>query len=329
MLKLPRSLSLMLLIIGALLLVLFAGKRAWDYWTSRAIRHRQSAPAASARMIARRQMPGYYREELEFQSASGESVPLLGLIPDNGVARHPAIVFLYGIGMKMSIADKPKIAGAVTGAGFAFFVPEQFGRGKRRQAVSGKMAECLAVRRRIVMTIHETRALVDILARRSDVDMDRIYLWGASFGAMTGCAAMAYDSRVAAGVLTLAAGDFQMMVADTPYARTLPRYSWLKVAAPAAASLLRPFDPLHHLGRFAPRPLLMQNMLADELIPRSAVEALYRAAGEPKQIIWYPGAHDDFEQATLEKLVQDALLWLQNIARPAGQTARATLACPA
>ena len=128
---------------------------------------------------------------------------------------------------------------------------------------------------------------------------------------MAGCSVMAYDERFPAGVLTLSAGDLQKMAADSPYRAKLPWFSWVKVAAPAVASFLKPFDPIYHIGRIAPRPLLFQNANNDDLIPRSAVDALYGVAGKPKQIIWYDSSHDRLERAVVEKLVLDALAWLK------------------
>jgi fermentation-respiration switch protein FrsA (DUF1100 family) len=55
----------------------------------------------------------------------------------------------------------------------------------------------------------------------------------------------------------------------------------------------REVDPVQHLPRFAPRPLLLVNMRSDERVPPAAGEALYAAAGEPKQILWFDGGHLD------------------------------------
>jgi len=161
------------------------------------------------------------------------------------------------------------------------------------------------------LTVQEARRLADVVEKRPDIDPQRIYLWGASFGAMTGCASVAYDSRFKAAIFTLSGGDLQKMIADTPARKQLPRFSWMKVAAPVGASLLRPFDPILHVGKIAPRPLLFQNARNDDLIPRSGVEALYEAAGQPKQILWYDSSHDHQPRATIEKFVRDALNWLQ------------------
>lgn len=306
-----RKSFIALLILLACLAGIVAAKRIWDYQTFRALRGYDRRQPLDVKTIASLNKTNYLREEFVLEGCHGKEVPVLALIPPDNTKRHPAIILLYGIGMKMNFADRAEVAEAVTQAGFALFIPEQFDRGKRKQQGLNHVEKWLALRRRIVMTINETHRLVTVLQKRPDIDPCRIYLWGASLGAMTGCAAMAYDSRILAGVFTLGGGDFQKIAADSPYCKNLSRFSWMKAAAPIAASFLLPFDPIYHIGQIAPRPLLFQNMQNDELIPRSAVDALYQAAGQPKQIMWYGGPHDRIPRTTMEKVIRDALEWLQ------------------
>ena len=48
-------------------------------------------------------------------------------------------------------------------------------------------------------------------------------------------------------------------------------------------------DPIHVVGRIAPRPLFIIHGGADELIPAEEARALYRLAGEPKDLWIVPG----------------------------------------
>lgn len=306
-----RKPFIILLFLLSCLAGLVVAKRAWDHQIICALREHDHQLPLNVQTIISDNKTNYIREEFTFTGCPGEEVPVLALTPSDPTKRYPAIILLYGIGMKMDFADKAEVAEAVTRAGFALFVPEQFGRGKRRQKGLNPFEECMVVRRRIVMTINETRRLIDVVANRPDIDPRRIYFWGASFGAMTGCAAMAYDARMVAGVFTLSGGDLQTMVADSPYRKKLPTFSWVKAVTPIAASFLRPFDPIYHVARITPRPLLFQNMHNDDLIPKSAVDALYQTAGQPKQIIWYGGPHDHLPRTTVVNIVRDALAWFQ------------------
>ncbi|MFH1969752.1 MAG: acetylxylan esterase [Verrucomicrobiota bacterium] len=298
----------------AIFLVCLAGivtaKLAWNQANIHALRKYDARSPFNVVLQSSEQKKGYILEEFTFEgSRPGEKVPVLAVIPSNTGQPCPAIIFLYGQGMEMTFVDK--IAEAFSLAGFALFVPEQLGRGKRRRKELGPVEKIATFHQRIMTTIHDPRRLIDVIEKRPDIDSQRIYLWGASYGAMAGCSVMAYDPRLKAGVLTLCGGDFQKMAKDTAIRKTLPRFSWLKLAAPVAASLLRPFDPILHIARIAPRPLLFQNLLNDEMIPRSSVEGLYNQAGQPKQILWYDSPHNHPVKDAVKQAVLDGLVWLK------------------
>ncbi|MCX6992347.1 MAG: dienelactone hydrolase family protein [Kiritimatiellaeota bacterium] len=299
-----------------------AAKLAWNQANIRALRKYDARPPLNVVLQSSEQKKGYILEEFTFEGSPGERVPVMTAIPSNGGQPCPAIIFLYGIGMKIQFVDK--VAEAVTQAGFALFVPEQFNRGKRRPKGLSPVEEVMTFHHRIMTTIHDPRRLIDVIEKRPDIDSRRIYLWGASFGAMAGCSVMAYDPRLKAGILTLGGGDFQKMARDSSIRKTLPRFSWIKLAAPVAASLLRPFDPILHIARIAPRPLLFQNLHNDEMIPRSSVEALYNRAGQPKQIIWYDSPHNHPLMDVVKQAVLDGLTWLKTLDRELVSSTRFT-----
>jgi len=300
-------------IVLACLAGIVAAKLAWNQANILALRKYDTRPPLNVVLQSSQQKGGYILEEFTFEGSPGEKVPVMAVIPSNAGQPCPAIIFLYGIGMEIDFIDK--IAEAVTQAGFALFVPEQLNRGKRRPKGLGPAEEVATFRHRIMTTIHDPRRLIDVIEKRPDIDSQRIYLWGASFGAMAGCSVMAYDPRLKAGVLTLCGGDFQKMARDSSLRQTLPRFSWIKLAAPVAASLLRPFDPILHIARIAPRPLLFQNLLNDEMIPRSSVEELYNRAGQPKQILWYDSPHNHPAKDAIKQAVLDGLAWLKALDR--------------
>jgi fermentation-respiration switch protein FrsA (DUF1100 family) len=61
-------------------------------------------------------------------------------------------------------------------------------------------------------------------------------------------------------------------------------------------------DPARHLPRFAPRPVLFVNMKGDEAVPPSSSEALFAAAGEPKEIVWFEGGHRELPGRALKAM---------------------------
>jgi hypothetical protein len=65
--------------------------------------------------------------------------------------------------------------------------------------------------------------------------------------------------------------------------------------------------PERWVARIAPRPFMMVNASGDERMPRESVDALYRAAGEPKEQLWMPGRHVHADSATISKLTEIVL----------------------
>lgn len=80
----------------------------------------------------------------------------------------------------------------------------------------------------------------------------------------------------------------------------------LRMSAAAIANVIIAgprLDPVRWAPQIAPRPFIMISAEQDERLPRSAVEALYRSAREPKEHIWMPGHHVHADSATVSALV--------------------------
>lgn len=131
---------------------------------------------------------------------------------------------------------------------------------------------------RIEKELERLGSAVDALAARAE----RVVLVGHDFGAMHGLLLMARDPRLKAGVFIASANRW----ADW-FLRFWPisedRIDYMRV--------MRPLDPIEHVGSLAPRPLLMQFADHDYFIAGMDAAELYRAAGEPKRIESYDADH--------------------------------------
>jgi dienelactone hydrolase len=110
----------------------------------------------------------------------------------------------------------------------------------------------------------DLRRALDAAASLPEVDAGRAAYAGFSLGALVGATFCAVDPRPRAAALALAGGG-----------------------------LLPPeVDPLTHVARIAPRPLLLVGASGDRRVPRAATEALFAAAREPKRLLWFEATHD-------------------------------------
>jgi dienelactone hydrolase len=251
--------------------------------------------------------PKYRRIAFRFEGLAGQAVPAVAAFPLDAQGPSPCLVFLHGIGQEKEFLDE--IAVPFVEAGFVIVSFDQYMRGERKLKGTGKLAGLLAFRRRGALTVIETRRLLDYLHTRNDIAHDRIYLLGASYGAITGSTAAAFDDRIRAAVLCYGGGKFRYLLNNEEAAEMMGA-----LAGPAKAFLtwlLAPSDPVQHVAAISPRPVLLQNGTHDSVIGRPAAQALHAAAAEPKEVIWYDSDHVGLDQDHTWKVIHDAINWVK------------------
>ena len=291
---------------GLMLLAVIGAVVAKAWWDSHCYDGYTPGLSNQITLRVRQQRNGYVREDFTYESLPGEQVPVLAALPAAEQGPFPCVILLYGIGMEKEFLDE--VAGPFTQAGFALVIPEQYMRGERKVEGLGKFEGLLALRRRAALNVLDTRRLVDCLSARPDIDPDRLYLWGVSFGAITGATAMSFEPRLRAGVLMYGGGDFNRLLTGSTQFREMGIWFWPMMKL--LTSIMKPTDPIRWVGKVAPRPLLFMNGRYDTVIPPACAEALYRAAGEPKEMIWYDTGHEDMSREQIMAIVSDGIRWL-------------------
>lgn len=261
------------------------------------------------------------RIKLTFVGLPGQPVPTLLVRPRTGGGPFPCVIFVHGAGQKKEYIDE--IAPRFVEAGFAVVSCDQYSRGERRLGDAGPLEELLALRRRLALTVIETQRLIDYLETRPDIAHDRVYLVGASLGAMIGATTAAFDSRIRAVVLTYGGGHLLSLFASQAAYEALG--AWLAPLRYLAAYLFTPADPVKYVGGIAPRPILFQNGTRDSLVPKASAQALFDAAGEPKEITWYESDHIGIEPDLVDRVVLDAVRWLKALDQQIGGAERPDL----
>ena len=146
-----------------------------------------------------------------------------------------------------------------------------------------------SMREAALLTVPSVMLLVDYLARRQDVDPQRIVLVGYSFGALFVPCIAAEDRRPAAAVMVFGGGNLRGLIRHN--VRRFAGEARGELAGLLGAALLAPLEPLRYADRIAPIPLLMINGSGDREIPRAYTEELYRKAKEPKRLVWLDARH--------------------------------------
>jgi dienelactone hydrolase len=120
----------------------------------------------------------------------------------------------------------------------------------------------------------DLRRTLDAVAELPEIDAGRIAYAGFSLGTILGVPFCAEEARIKAAALAIGGGG----------------------VGPAAS------DPVGHIPRFAPRPVLFVNATRDQTIPRECAEALHEAARNPKQVLWFDCTHSELPGAALKAM---------------------------
>ena len=279
---------------------------------------------------------GYTLTKFTFDGYKGEKVPTLMSVPLVRKGRKfPAIVFLHGIGQNKNFLKEITLPFNQTGFIFTSF--DQFMQGERKLPKDASPLEgARAFLQRPAKTINEARRLIDFLYNHPDVDPSRIYLVGASYGAITGTTVLAKDKRIRAGVLVYGGGDLGKLIDSVasrlgiasglgmikekinPEKPPLPKLSSGQNAVasviitcftPIARYFLGVSDPVHYAGQIT-MPVYLQNGKYDVLVPAAAGEALQKAVKNPTKITWYDSDHVGIDIEQTKQVLRDGLQWL-------------------
>jgi len=224
-------------------------------------------------------------ESFQF-SSRGDRVPGRLRLPAEQAGPLPLVLFEHGAG---GAKDAPYLDGTApwVRAGCAVASIDLPLHGERRSA---KMSELLLgalaspeslsglgetllvdfMRQAVI----DLRRCLDALLALPEIDEQRVAYAGFSLGGIVGATFCAFDPRPRAAALALAGGG----------------------GGPAAA------DPVHFIDRCKNTNLLFVGANTDETIPRKATQALFDAAPEPKELLWFDGTHGELPGIALKAM---------------------------
>ena len=146
-----------------------------------------------------------------------------------------------------------------------------------------------------VQMAKDVKRALDVLLAQPGLDKARIAVVGHDFGAMWGAMAVASDPRVTHFVYAAGTSSFTDWYLYTPKREGAERDAFV--------AKLAPLDPIAHLPKIAPRPVLLQFGTRDEHVKNEAATAQVEATKEPKTVKIYQNAeHELTYQARVDRL---------------------------
>jgi len=220
---------------------------------------------------------------VEFNGIKGDRVPAYLYVPRGKAAKakapFPAILLQYGTGGNKTTNYIVAIGKQFVAAGYVVLTIDSPNCGERKskdRKASGGLSRISA--EQVMHYCGDYSRAVDFLAARPEVDKERLGYVGISWGAITGITYVAYDPRIKAMGSMVGGGNF------------VGSYT-AAAAEKAAREGSRSSDPVFHVARVAPRPLLFINVTKDQLILKPWAESLHKAAGEGSKVVWLDTDH--------------------------------------
>ena len=160
------------------------------------------------------------------------------------------------------------------------------------------------IRRAILDTPPALLLALDYLAAQPYVDPRQIEAVGVSLGAPFVTIGGALDERIDRVWIVHGTGGIYTPLEFNLRRQVGSRVASVPIAALASLLISGPrLKPERWIPRIAPRRVVMINASDDARLPRQSIESLYRAALEPKEMIWVAGGHVRSEAEAVRPLV--------------------------
>jgi hypothetical protein len=217
--------------------------------------------------------PGYTVELIQVQWRFGDPLDLYVMKP-KGVSKPPVILYLYGYPAGTDRFKNPDFQQAVTKDGFAAvgFVSALTGHRYHdrpmREWFLSELQECLG------KSTHDVQMVLDYLATRGDLEMNRVGMFAQGSGADIAILASAVDPRIKVLDTLDPWGDWPSWIATSPFVPEDERSQYVK---PEFLKKAATFEPVEWLPRIQANKFRLQDAVFDPITPKVAKEKL-RAA---------------------------------------------------
>jgi pimeloyl-ACP methyl ester carboxylesterase len=232
--------------------------------------------------------------------------------PANG-DKVPFVILLHGLG-DQSIVPCRLLAGSLANHGIASFVLYLPFHSRRMTANQKSRYPTLTPKEWFEiyrMSVINVRQVTDWAEQRSDINKEKIGLFGISLGGFVAAITMGVDDRPRASILTVMGGNSskisqrsQRYGARRGFNRSRQEYEkiqqnyfkYLQEVAERGFENVLPdenfflTDPLTFSEVLRNKRLLMINASWDEVIPKDATKEFWKACNKPP-IVWLPATH--------------------------------------
>lgn len=232
---------------------------------------------------------GFTRTLVQLKWRPGDPLDLYVILPKE-VKKPPAVLYLYGY---KDDTDRFKdngwcqraTRGGVAAVGFVSALSaSRFHDRPLEQWFVSELQESLG------STVHDVKFILDYLAQRGDVDMDRIGMFGQASGGAIALLAAAADSRIKAVDALDPWGDWPVWLAQSPIATDDPNHA--NFVKPQFLSKVAPLDPVKWLPTLKSTSVRIQQVTDNEATPKACKDAIREAAPKRAEVVRFEHVSD-------------------------------------
>jgi hypothetical protein len=227
--------------------------------------------------------PQFTRELLQVKWRQGDPIDLYVIRP-KGVAKPPAILYLYSYPSETDIFQRDAYCAKVTNGGFAAIGFVSALNGHRYTNRPMKQWFVSELQEALGSSVHDVQMILNYLATRDDLDMSRIGMFGVGSGGTIAILAAAADPRIKTIDVIDPWGDWPDWLAKSSLIPEAERPNYLK---PEFLKKVAPLDPVQWLPQLKSLQVRLQQVLDDSVTLKVAQQRIRAAAPRSAQSVTF------------------------------------------
>jgi hypothetical protein len=257
-------------------------------WSSLAIGKSELHPETPL-SVGPEEHENFTRELIQVKWRPGDPIDLYVIKP-KGVAKPPAVLYLYGYQFD---TDRFKndgwcervTRGGVAAVGFVSALSGQrFHDRPMKQWFVNQLQESLG------STVHDVQFINDYLASRGDIDMNRIAMFGEGSGATVAILAAASDRRIKAIDLVDPWGDWPDWLAKSAIVEVDPEHA--AFTKPQFLRTVSPLDPVKWLPQLKSQAIRLSQTNDDSETPKPSRQRIKAALPRQAKLVEFDNTMD-------------------------------------
>jgi pimeloyl-ACP methyl ester carboxylesterase len=219
-------------------------------------------------------LPEFTRELVQVHWRDADPIDLYVIRP-RGVEKPPVVLYLYSYPSEGDQFKDDGYCRRVTRGGFAAVGFVSALTGQRYHSRPMKQWFVSELQEALVASVHDVQMILNYLATRGDLNLDRVGMMGAGSGATIAILAATVEPRIKALDLLDPWGDWPDWMAYSARIPDAERANYLK---PEFLKRVAPFDPVQWLPQLKSVPVRLEFLMDDIDTPASCKKRIESAA---------------------------------------------------